>query len=77
MRVPTQSDQVSGRNREYGIGSSYLVRAMMYSQFSYFTPDNISIGPLEIRTLLFQERQIRSHFSTGLFIQPIEKIIKR
>jgi hypothetical protein len=41
-----------------------LVRAMMYSQFSYFTPDNISIGPLEIRPLLFQERQIRSHFST-------------
>ena len=33
-----------------------LVGAVMYSQFPYFTSDNISIGPLEIWPLLFQER---------------------
>jgi hypothetical protein len=38
-----------------------LAGTVMYSQFSYFTPDNISIGPLEIRPLFFQERQARSH----------------
>lgn len=32
-----------------------LVGTVMYSQFPYFTPDNISIGPLEILSLLFQE----------------------
>ena len=32
------------------IENTVLVRAMKYSQFPYFTPDNISVGPLEIRS---------------------------
>jgi len=45
------------------IENAVLGRAMMYPQLSYFTPDNVGIGPLEIRPLLFQERQVHSDIS--------------
>ena len=55
------------------IENAVLVRAMMYPQLSYFTPDNVGIGPLEIRPLLLQERQVAATLARDFLSNPSRK----
>jgi len=41
------------------IDDTKLIGAEMYSQLTNLSPRNISIGPFEIRSLFFEQRQMR------------------
>jgi hypothetical protein len=59
------------------IENTILIGAMMNSQLPDLPSDDVSIGPFQIRPLLFEQRQMRCNLCPGLLIQAIEKLINR